>query len=459
MCRPAHAKSDSLEHPLHAIPRHRREFLALARALLHSEQTADAHGRVLLTAFQTKPAARRLNALAARTVSWTSTCPPPRLRELVRKLRADQLLHRVVERHGLLQLPLVASAARMRPFSGASSRVVLESARELADWLRLDPEHLLWFADLHDWNASRDVPLLSHYTTRILAKPYGAIRLLEIPKQRLRSMQRQILDEILKPISLHPAVHGFCKGRSILSFASPHVAREAVLRLDLQNFFPSISGPRVQALFRTLGYPEPVADLLGGLCTTTTPRRILRNTGLALSAEELQRAHVLYARPHLPQGAPTSPALSNLCAFRLDRRIAGLAKAAGVTYTRYADDLAFSGDATFAQGADRFARHVFGILSDEGFSPHYRKTRLMRPSVRQHLAGLTVNVRPNLPRSDWDLLEAILTNCVRYGPETQNRDQHPDFRRHLEGRVAFASMIHASRGARLRALFEKIAWS
>jgi hypothetical protein len=347
----------------------------------------------------------------------------------------------------------------MRPFSGASSRVVLESARELADWLRLDPEHLLWFADLHDWNASRDVPLLSHYTTRILAKPYGAIRLLEIPKQRLRSMQRQILDEILKPISLHPAVHGFCKGRSILSFASPHVAREAVLRLDLQNFFPSISGPRVQALFRTLGYPEPVADLLGGLCTTTTPRRILRNTGLALSAEELQRAHVLYARPHLPQGAPTSPALSNLCAFRLDRRIAGLAKAAGVTYTRYADDLAFSGDATFAQGADRFARHVFGILSDEGFSPHYRKTRLMRPSVRQHLAGLTVNVRPNLPRSDWDLLEAILTNCVRYGPETQNRDQHPDFRRHLEGRVAFASMIHASRGARLRALFEKIAWS
>lgn len=346
----------------------------------------------------------------------------------------------------------------MRPFPGAGAQLALENIRDVADWLRLDPEHLLWFADLQDRNASRSVPLLSHYTTHILAKPYGAIRLLEVPKRRLRGIQRQILDEILKPVPLHPAVHGFCQGRSILTFASPHVARQAVLRLDLQDFFPSISGPRVQALFRTLGYPEPVADLLGGLCTTTTPRRTWRQTGLELSLVELQRARVLYARPHLPQGAPTSPALSNLCAFRLDCRISGLAKAAGVTYTRYADDLAFSGDARFAQAADRFARHVSGIIAEEGFALNSRKTRLMRPSVRQHLAGLTINTHLNLARRDLDLLEAILTNCLRLGPTTQNRDQHPDFKRHLQGRVAFVSMVNSARAAHLRTLLTQIAW-
>ena len=95
---------------------------------------------------------------------------------------------------------------------------------------------------------------------------------MKVPKQRLKSVQRVILDEILTPILLHPAVHGFRKGRSILTFASPHFAREAVLRLDLEIFFPSISGPRVQALFRTLGYPKPFADLLGALLQTCVGR-------------------------------------------------------------------------------------------------------------------------------------------------------------------------------------------
>lgn len=391
-------------------------------------------------------------------MSWTSTRPHPRIKALVQQLRADPVFQRMLERHVIRQLPLITSPTRMRPLFGASSPVRLETVRDLADWLRLDPEHLLWFADLRDRNRSAQPLLLHHYTTRLMAKPYGLIRLVEMPKQHLKVIQRQILHEILAPIPLHPAVHGFCKGRSIVSFASPHVAREAVLRLDLQDFFPSISGPRIQALFRTLGYPEPVADLLGGLCTTTAPPRVWRNTGCELSAGELQRARVLYARPHLPQGAPTSPALANLCSFRLDRRLGALARAADVAYTRYADDLAFSGGAQFARMADRFARHVTGIISEEGFSIHPRKTRLMRPAVRQHLAGITLNVHPNLPRRDLDRLEAILTNCVRYGPGTQNRDQHPDFRRHLDGKVAFTAMVNSVRGSKLRALYERISW-
>ena len=347
----------------------------------------------------------------------------------------------------------------MRPLTGVGSQVVLETVRDLADWLRLDPEHLLWFADVQGRNRSENLSLLSHYTRRILAKPYGAIRLIETPKQHLKSIQRRIFQEIVTSIPLHPSVHGFCKGHSILTFASPHVAREAVLRLDLQDFFPSISGPRVQALFRTLGYPEPVADLLGGLCTIATPRRIWRHPSCEMFVEELVRARVLYARPHLPQGAPTSPALANLCAFRLDRRLNGLARSAEVVYTRYADDLAFSGDVRFARRADYFISQAARIISEEGFSLHHRKTRLMRPSVRQHLAGLTLNVRPNLPRREVDRLRATLTNCVRYGPKTQNRELHPDFYRHLEGKVAFAAMVNPARAVKLRALWDQVSWT
>ncbi|MFT4114903.1 reverse transcriptase family protein [Silvibacterium sp.] len=430
--------------------------------LLYADQTAEAHLALLRAAFRTEPPAASLKRLAARTLSWTAPRPQPRIRQLVQQLHHEPILKRLIERHGLLPPVPVSAAPRMRPLPG-TSLLRLESIRDLADWLKLEPGHLQWFADLHDLNRkalhrNASASLLQHYTCRILAKPYGAIRLLEIPAPQLRSMQRRILHEILAPIPLHPAVHGFRRGRSILTFTSPHAAREAVLRIDLQEFFPSISGPRVQALFRTLGYPEPVADLLGGLCTTTTPRSVWRNTGCELSPSALQHARVFYARPHLPQGAPTSPAIANLCAFRLDRRVAGLAAKAGATYTRYADDLAFSGDAHFARAADRFMQFVTAIVTEEGFHIHPRKTKLMRRGVRQHLAGLTLNTQPNLPRREMERLEAILTNCVRKGPTSQNRDGHADFRRHLEGKVAFATMVHPARSAHLRALLAQIQW-
>jgi RNA-directed DNA polymerase len=167
-------------------------------------------------------------------------------------------------------------------------------------------------------------------------------------------------------------------------------------------------------------------------------------------------------RPLSPQssaaGAPTSPAIANLCCWRLDQRLAGLARAAGATYTRYADDLAFSGNEAFAGHAIRFAIHVAAIALEEGFPVHHRKTRLMRPGVRQHLAGIVINRHSNIPRRDFDELKAILTNCVRTGPGAQNRNRHPDFRAHLAGRIGFVESIHPQRGQRLRALFQRIPW-
>jgi hypothetical protein len=228
--------------------------------------------------------------------------------------------------------------------------------------------------------------------------------------------------------------------------------------MDLRDFFPSIAAARVQAFFRTAGYPEAVAGLLSGICTNAAPRRMWETLGAGLDPLAMADARIRYATPHLPQGAPTSPALANLCAWRVDCRLSGLAKAAGATYTRYADDLAFSGGAEFERSVERFAALAAAILLEEGFQVHYRKTRVMRQGVRQHLAGMVTNERLNVVRADFDTLKAILTNCVRHGAESQNREGHPAFQQHLDGRVGFVEMVNPAKGSRLRRIFERIEW-
>ena len=127
-------------------------------------------------------------------------------------------------------------------------------------------------------------------------------------------------------------------------------------------------------------------------------------------------------------------------------------------YTRYADDLGFSGDRELEKHVERFATHVAAVLLEEGFVVNFRKTRVMRQGVRQQLVGLVANQRMNVMRVDFDRLKATLTNCVRQGPASQNRESHPHFRLHLEGRVAFVESINRQKGQRLRAIFEQIRW-
>jgi hypothetical protein len=165
-----------------------------------------------------------------------------------------------------------------------------------------------------------------------------------------------------------------------------------------------------------------------------------------------------YALPHLPQGAPTSPALANLAAHALDRRLAGLAATAQASYTRYADDLVFSGGPELARQAERFAAQVGAIALEAGFALNHRKTRIMRQGVSQRAAGIVLNRHPNVPRREFDALKAILHNCLRRGPDGENREGLPDFRGHLRGRIAHQALITPARGARLLAQFEQIMW-
>lgn len=375
--------------------------------------------------------ARYGDSVRPRTIdveSWLWT--DYRLRAALRRRRRNPLEVADWMRDPAVMLPAPKARAWNLP--------AIVTAGDLAEYFGITADELDWFANLHSLDSRK------HYHQRLLPKASGAVRLIESPKPRLKAIQRRILQEILDPIPLHSAVNGFRKGRSVRNFVAGHIGQRVVVRMDLQDFFTTISRARVQAFFRTAGYPEPVADLLGGICTVSTPRKVL--------------ARPPYDLPHLPQGAPTSPALANLCAYRLDCRLAGLAIASDGFYTRYADDLAFSGNDRFARGAETFSIHVAAIAMEEGFSVHHRKTRIMRPGVRQYLTGVVVNEKLNVPRPDYDKLKAILTNCLRHGPASQNRDNHPDFGAHLDGRIQWLESLNPPRGEKLRALFSQIMW-
>ncbi len=165
-----------------------------------------------------------------------------------------------------------------------------------------------------------------------------------------------------------------------------------------------------------------------------------------------------YAARHLPQGAPTSPALANLGAFNLDLRLEAAADSFKARYSRYADDLTFSGGAELLRGVDRLVALVGAIASNEGMAVNFRKTRVMGSGQRQQVTGVVVNRHPNLRRDHYDRLKATLHNCVRRGPCVENRADHVNFRAHLSGQVAHVMMINPARGAKLKGLLEAIAW-
>lgn len=327
----------------------------------------------------------------------------------------------------------------------------------LARELRLTPGELDWFADTRQWNRRVRSPDLQHYRYEWRARPGRVPRLLEVPGIRLRTVQRRVLDRLLAPVPLHAAAHGFVPGRSASTGASVHTGSAVVISLDLTAFFARVTPGRIFGVLRQAGYPEATAHVLTGLCTHSVPEPVLRSMPDGGSeGERFGLAHALRS-VHLPQGAPSSPALANLSARRLDSRLTGWAQAAGATYTRYADDLAFSGPAMLAGRADAFIRGVERIVEAEGHAVNRRKTRVRGASVRQSVTGVVVNAHPNVVRTEYDALKALLHNCVVHGPETQGRGR-PDLRAYLAGRIAWVSSINPQRGRKLREAFDRILW-
>jgi RNA-directed DNA polymerase len=286
------------------------------------------------------------------------------------------------------------------------------------------------------------------YTTHTIPKRDGTDRTICAPKKQLKWVQRQILDHILSKVPPHPAAHGFVPDRSTVTNAGPHVGAELVVKFDLKEFFPTVHYFRVIGLFASMGYPvgdcmfgtaddsNQVAPVLARLCCyTPDPKK----WGTAV----------------LPQGAPTSPAISNLMCRRLDARLAGLAEANTGVYTRYADDLTFSFQSADGLNLGRFRWWVDQVCHQEGFTVNQAKFRVIRGSQRQVVTGIVVNEKLQVPRELRRELRAILHNIEKTSVAAQ-AERHPRFEgnagafaQYLRGVAAYLNMVQPEHGAAL----------
>jgi RNA-directed DNA polymerase len=332
----------------------------------------------------------------------------------------------------------------------------LPNAGVLASWLGISPGALWRLTLPSTWQ--RHQPLAQqHYRFQTVAKRSGGTRLLEVPEPHLMGLQKKLLHGLLDAVPPHEAACGFARGRSVLDHAAAHSGKAVLLTFDLKDFFSSVHAGRLHALFAALGCSHEVARLLTGLCTTATPEPVLRRLRDQGAINWQQAQHLRSA--HLPQGAPTSPALANLCAFGLDLRLSALAAAFGADYSRYADDIVISGAAPLRAVLPRVRSWVSRIVAEEGFALNASKSGVHASARQQRVCGIVVNEKPNLPRAEFDQLKAILHRCAQAGPAAQNRQAVPHWRQHLQGRVAWASQLNPVKAQRLQRLFAAIDWS
>ena len=292
----------------------------------------------------------------------------------------------------------------------------------------------LALAELRFLAFDRPLSRISHYQRFRIPKKTGGERLISAPMPRLKRAQYWILDNILARVPIHQAAHGFVPGRSILSNAAPHVGRDVVVNFDLKDFFPTLTWKRVRGKFRGLGYSEAVATVLALICTEPDVDEIELDG---------QRLYAKRGPRRLPQGAPTSPALTNLICLRLDQRLQGLAAKLGFTYTRYADDMTFSASGEPAKKTGALLKFVGEIVTAEGFTVHPDKTRVMRCHRRQEVTGLTVNERIAVPRDTLRRFRALLHGIETTGPEGKRWGRGGNVLLSAAGFARFVQMVDA----------------
>jgi RNA-directed DNA polymerase len=278
----------------------------------------------------------------------------------------------------------------------------------------------------------RDTAAISHYHRFVIPKKKGGVRTISAPKTLLKQTQQWIKREILDKLEIHPAAHGFREGKSIVDNAKCHLGRAVVIKLDLKDFFPTITYRRVKGLFRSFGYSEAISTLLGILCTEPPRQEVLFDGKFY---------HVAIGERQLPQGAPTSPAITNLLCRRLDERLSQLAEKWGFCYTRYADDLTFSAANRGDKAVGMLIHFAGKIVTHEGFKVNEEKTRVLRSSNRQTVTGIVVNEKPNINRKEWKAFRALLHNVEKNGLEKENRQHHPRFWDYIKGRASYIRMV------------------
>jgi len=250
------------------------------------------------------------------------------------------------------------------------------------------------------------------YSAFSIPKRSGGSRRILAPNAELKLVQRRINRRVLGRLRAHGAVTGFERGHSIVTNARLHAGQAVVVRIDIREFFGSTGAKRVEKYFRVIGWDREAAGLLMRLCT---------HDGA------------------LPQGAPTSPRLSNLVNYRMDARVQGLADKFGARYSRYADDMTFSLAVEEPGAVCGLLGSVPAILHDFGYRMHMkRKLHIRRRHQRQEVTGLVVNDGVNLPRQTRRWLRAVEDRARNGGEASLSASQ-------IDGWRSLVAMVEAQR--------------
>lgn len=307
---------------------------------------------------------------------------------------------------------------------------VWKSEEDLAEALGVSVKRLRYFS-IH-----REKEKAPHYVAFTAPKRSGGRRMIMAPKRELKGLQRRLNKLLVQRLPVSDRAHGFRRGRSIRTGAEPHVGKAVVLHLDIKDFFPTVHFGRVRGLLISLGYSYPVAATLSLLMTEAQRQPVMIHRTLY---------HVPVGRRYCVQGAPTSPGICNALFLKADRRLAGLAGSLGFDYTRYADDLTFSGDDPGV--VHKLKTVAQKIIREEGFEVNPGKTRIMRQGRGQRVTGVTVNQTLGLGRKERRKIRAMVH---RLSLQAAQGESDPAEVRRLRGKLAYLAMLNPDQAEALR---------
>ena len=264
------------------------------------------------------------------------------------------------------------------------------------------------------------------YLKWTLPKKSGGVRIISAPSPSLKIVQRRILEKLLDPLGFHACAYGFAKGRSIKDNALAHVGNPIVANVDISNCFPSVRWPLVLGVMR-------------------------RDLGSHLSSSAISTlVDICTAEGGLPIGAPTSPSLLNRVLLISDKILEKESKKRSCNYSRYADDLTFSGE----HSAIEMIGVSKGVLGRIGLSLDPKKTNIFRKGRRQAVTGLVVNQQVSVPRRIRRRLRAAVHSAENGNQVTwQGTEQSLNS---LQGRLSFLAMIHFNEGQALKTRLKAI---
>lgn len=323
---------------------------------------------------------------------------------------------------------------------------VIFSLKHLAELLGINYKDLCYLIRFRD----------GYYSYHLIKKRSGGKRRIVVPYDNLKRIQRWILDEILAKQAAHPCCKGFIKGSNILGNAKVHVGKKYIKKFDLKDFFESIDVRRVYGIFRGIGYSPAVSFDLASLCTI----RISDEKYRAMSpSKKLWFGHLNTYYPVLAQGAPTSPALSNLICRKMDARFEKYAIRNGLQYTRYADDLTFSGDDITKLPKTAF---VMKIVEEEGLRLNHKKTGTYGRESRQEVTGVLVDGdKPRVPQKFKRQIYRHLHFCKKFGARQHFEYLMPGVgyaRQWLYGKIYYVNSIEPDEGKKMLALADELDW-